>query len=368
MIIKFFITPVYPYGNDHYYHEMISVAEGFKELGHSIIGNCNYWFEPETNEYLIKENLEADFDIAIYDYRYVTSFAHLLFRKGYPNFDKTKKHILIDRNDWLQPVWWKNKHCQIFNLIFAGNLYTNVKYADNVKPWAIGLTNRIIRTIDKFYKTDYDREGIVGYNFRVNHNMRGYVLQELKNTLKKYHATERFTKPNFDNSTDEFYYKQSVRRHNPEYYKSLCSSKFFMGFGGYYELKPFRYLPYNFFDKVLRKPHYWKYNGLKKNNKDFSDEIFIFQHDNFRFWEVLYSGAIAINLDMNYWNFCLPETPVNGVHYIGIDKLKDNQIEKQISSLNEDEIKNISSNARQWVFENYSPKAQAQRIINYLNV
>ena len=111
---------MYPFGNDHYYHEMIALAEGFEELNHIVIGNCNYWWQPEKNSFLINEAIEDNsFDIAIYDYRYVTSFDHLLFRKGYPNFDQSKKHILVDRNDWLQPIWWKNKHYDIFDFIFS---------------------------------------------------------------------------------------------------------------------------------------------------------------------------------------------------------------------------------------------------------
>lgn len=367
MKIKFFITPVYPYGNDHYYHEMIALAEGFTELGNIVIGNCNYWFQPELNSFLIKEDIKNnDFDIAIYDYRYVTSFAHLLFRKGYPNFDKSKKHILIDRNDWLQPIWWKNNDYKIFDFVFAGNLYQNIEYPNNIKPWAIGLTNRIIKTIDKYYQNKFNRDAVTGYNFRVNHNMRGYVLSYLIKDLKKYPATEKFTEPNFDNEIDAFYYKSSIRRHNPEYYKTLCQTKFFMAFGGYYEFKPIRYLPYSFIDKLLRKPAYWKYKKLKNKQRDFSDEIFIFQQDNFRFWEVLYSGAIAINLDMSYWNFKLPVMPISGKHFIGIKKLKDNNLDNLITQIDEKELCQISINAKAWVFENYSPKAQAQRILSYL--
>lgn len=365
--IKFFITPVYPYGNDHYYHEMIAVAEGFEQLGYKIIGNCNYWWMPETNSYLINEDIENnDFEIAIYDYRYVTSFAHLLFRKGYPNFDQTKKHILIDRNDWLKPIWWQNKDYAIFDFIFAGNIYSNVTYADNIKPWAIGLTNRIIKSIDTFYDAALKRENVTGCNFRVDHNMRGYLLKQLNVNLKKYPVTEKFTQPNFDNETDAFYYKTSIRRHNPEYYKVLCKTMFFMAFGGYYEYKPMRYLPYTFIDKLIRKPSYWRYKKLKASNRDFSNEIFIFQQDNFRFWEVLYSGSIAINLNLEYWNFKLPVMPVSGTHYFGIEKLKDNQLENVLANLKEEEIPQISVNARKWVFENYSPKAQAQRILSFL--
>lgn len=367
MNVKFFITPVYPYGNDHYYHEIIAVAEGFKELGYTIFGNANYWWQPETKTYLIEEHNEReDFDIAIYDYRYVTSFAHLLFRQNYPNFDKSKTHILIDRNDWLQPIWWKNPHYTVFDLIFAGNLYETVNYEKNVYPWAIGLTSRIIHTIDKYYEATGNREKITGYNFRVDHNMRGYVLKKLQQNLKKYPATARFTEANSENEIDRFYYKSSVRRHNPEYYKLLCHTQFFMAFGGYYEYKPLLYLPYSNLNKIARKPYYWKYLKLKNDGKDFSDTVFVFQQDNFRFWEVLYSGSIAINLDLSFWNFKLPVMPIADEHYIGIKTLSADTVDDSMERLTQDKIDRMSKNARAWVIEQYSPKAQAQRILDHI--
>lgn len=368
MKIKFFITPVYPYGNDHYYHEIISLAEGFAELGYTVFGNTDYWWIPEENTYLIKgDNNNEDFDIAIYDYRYVTSFAHLLFRDGYPNFQKGKKHILIDRNDWIKPIWWNNKHYNIFDHIFAGNLYNNIKYPENVKPWAIGLTNRIIKCINKFYDPNTKRELVTGYNFRIDHNMRGYVLNKLLANLKTYPAKEKFTSDNFSEESDKFYNMASTKRHSPEYYKTLCNTLCFMSFGGYYEFKPLKYHPYDTLDKFLRKPYYWRYKRLKNSGKDFSSEVFIFQQDNFRFWEVLYSGSIAVNLDLAFWNFKLPVMPVPNEHYIAIKSLSAESVEKDLSKLSEQNIKTISINARQWVLNNYSPKAQALRVLDQLN-
>ena len=358
---------MYPYGNDHYYHEMIALAEGFEELNHIVIGNCNYWWQPEKNSFLINEAIEDNsFDIAIYDYRYVTSFDHLLFRKGYPNFDQSKKHILVDRNDWLQPIWWKNKHYDIFDFIFAGNLYSNINYAKNIRPWAIGLTKRIMNTIDKYYQNGSKREELVGYNFRVNHNMRGYVLDNLMGSLKKLPAVDKFTNGEVQGDVDKHYFKASTRRHNPEYYKLLCSVRSFMAFGGYYEHKPMRYLPYSILDKIARKPAFFKYKSHKKSNKDFSDEIFIFQQDNFRFWEVLYSGSIAINIDLEYWNFKLPVMPKQGLHYLGIKKLKGNDMERTLSKLSSAKLEKIGNDGREWVTQHYSPKAQAQRILSTL--
>lgn len=364
MKVKFFITPVYPYGNDHYYHEMIAVAEGFRDSGHTVFANADYWWQPETGAWLLKGDPDnEDFDIAVYDYRYVTSFAHLLFRKGYPNFDKKKVHILIDRNDWLQPIWWKNSHYAIFDLIFAGNLYSHVTYAANIHPWAIGLTNRIMQAIDRYYDPAQQREAVTGYNFRVDHNMRGHVLEQLKHTLKSYPAEAKFTELKEADETDHFYFKSSVRRHNPQYYQSLCQTAFFMAFGGYYEYKPFLYLPYSTLDKVLRKPYYWKYKRQKQAGKDFSDAIFIFQQDNFRFWEVLYSGSVAINLDLAFWNFRLPVMPVVNEHYIGVKDLSALEVEPAMKALSPDQARRIGEHARRWVKDHYSPKAQAERIL-----
>lgn len=365
MKIKFFITPVYPYGDDHYYHEMIALAEGFLSLGHEVYGNADYWWQPEKKAFLIKgDNANNSFDIAVYDYRYVTSFAHLLFRKGYPNFDKSKIHILIDRNDWNQPVWWNNPQYHIFNFIFAGNIYSTIKYPHNIRPWAIGLTEKIISYTDLFYNENESRENITGYNFRVEHNMRSFILNNLKIELKKYPVSERFTNADFENETDEFYYHASTKRLNPAYYKVLCRTRFFLAFGGYYDFKPLKYQPYSFSDKLIRKPAYWKYLNLKKKRKDFSDAVFIFQHDNFRFWETLYSGAIAINLHLEHWNFKLPVMPQPDEHYIGITTIDAKNVEDKISRMNENEIKTMSDKAREWVFKNYSPRAQAQRILS----
>lgn len=371
MIIKFFITPVYPYGNDHYYHEIISVAEGFTDLGYDVIANANYWWQPEKEEYLLKEDLLSDFDIGIYDYRYARSFEHLLFRKGYPNLDKSKIHVLVDRNDWISPFWLENKHYQVFDLICAGNLYKAYNYPSNVKPWAISLTNRIMSYIDKSYDENKEVENVIGYNFRVSHNMRGYVFKQIEEQETKYPVVSRFTdsiqQTDIDlPDADRLYWKQSTKRHNPAYYEILNDTLIFLSFGGYYETRPLIYQPYSLKDKIIRKPRYWKYKKLKDSSKDFSDEIFIFQHDNFRFWEVLYSRAVAVNIDLNYWGFWMPEMPEKGKHYLGIEKLNAQSFVHDVNNLSVEELKTIGINGRKWVDENYSPKANANRILSYL--
>ena len=63
MKIKFFLTPVYPYGNDHYFHEIIVLAEGLKEIGVKLFGNVNYWQDYESKKYLINKSEDNDYDM-----------------------------------------------------------------------------------------------------------------------------------------------------------------------------------------------------------------------------------------------------------------------------------------------------------------
>ncbi len=266
MTIKFFITPVYPYGNDHYYHEMIALAEGFQELGYKIIGNCNYWWQPESQSFLINEDIEGDYDIAIYCRRYVLSFEHLLFRKGYPNINFKKINILNDRNDFISPIWL-NKHYSVFDLILAGSMVKGLKVPSNVRPWAIGLTKRVMNSIDLFFNETNQIEPVIGYNFRVAHNLRKYVNENISLMAKKYPYKDKFTSPpNGSDLIDAHYYKATTRRHVPEYFKSLNECLMFSSFCGYIEFLPKLYQPYNFFDKikvVLDKTQSVYYQDLK---------------------------------------------------------------------------------------------------------
>lgn len=366
--IKFFVTPVYPYGHDHYYHEIIALAEGLTELGHEISCNVNYWFQPEKNEFLLKENASEEYDIAIYDSRYIRSFEHLLFRKGYPGLKPKPIKVLVDRNDWISPIWHTNRHYDVFDLILGGHLLKGVSYPSNVRPWAIGLTNRIISAIDTSFDLSATTESVIGHNFRVSHNMREYVLKGIERYVKKYPLQPNFTEPgNFNNETDAHYWKTSTRRHDPDYFKLLNSKLMFASFGGYYEYKPIAFTPYTLMDRIRRKPNFWKANRLLKQHKSIAPAVFVFQYDNFRFWEVLCSRACPVNLNFESWNFQMPVNPVDGQHYLGINRFEFGEFAKRIETIPLEEIRSIGLKGREWVKQNYSPRTQAGRFLEHVS-
>jgi len=359
MKIKFFITPVYPYGNDHYFHEIIVLAEGFKELGFKLSGNVNYWQDYKSKEYLINKSEEDDYDIAIYDYRYVKSFEHLLFRNGYPNFNLDSINILVDRNDWISPIWNKNTNYKIFNLILGCHTVKGFKYPKNYIPWAMGLSNRMIKAIDDTSSEKFHKE--IGHNFRVWHNLRKLFINEIESTENNFPVNQRLSiNPKRNNNPENyFYYKRTTRRHSLEYYKIINSSLMFLGFGGYIETLPKIYQPYSLVDKIRRKPNNLmaNYNRLKYS--------FVFQWDSFRMWELFYSNTCPVFLNFEKFNFSLPHMPKENEHYLAIDDYSWSSFEKKLSTMSNTEINQIGTNGKKWVKENYFPKMISKYLLSF---
>mgnify|MGYP001165570809 FL=1 len=371
MKVKFFITPVYPYGDDHYYHEIIALAEGFKALGHEVFSNHDYWFIPEQDQFLLNGNKSKDYDLGIYDYRYARSFEHLLFREGFPNFPNHAKLVLIDRNDGISPIWELNKtYVKAFDLIFSGNLFISKKYPSNVKPWAIGLTNRQMNYLD--FHSGAEMKDQIGYNFRIGHNMRKVVFDNLQACDLPYQLVNEVTHKQQEvvevlNKIDSSYNSASTGRHHPEYFNKLNTNLLFLTFGGYLEYKPIRYRPYNLESRISRKIYHLRARLERVLGLSDEHNYLVYQQDNFRFWEAMYSNNCPISLETEKWDYLLPENPVNGIHYIGITDLECSNVSDKLNKLRREEIKMIGSNGKQWAFQHYSPAAQAKRVLNSLN-
>lgn len=366
MTFKFFLTPFYI--PDNYSPEAIALAEGLQELGHKIMSNIDYWYMPEENKFLFEKSDEEDYNVGIYEYKYLYQSKKWTIGR----VDSSKINILIDRNDWLNAEWREQKVLHKFDFILADHLLSNVKYPSNVLPWAIGYTKRIERQLHREEELNFSslRKEIT-YNFRVNHNLRGKLLQNLKRQDLKLPLALRLTDKLSENTitgneADIHYYKQTAKRHNPAYYKMLNQSLATLAFGGYLEFKPFFYQPYNLLKKIARKPAFIIQRSLTKANLDSSSTSFVFQYDSFRMWESFYSITCPILLDMDYWKFKLPVMPIEGKHYLGIKKLDCTDFAKRIENTPPEHLMEIGRNGSAWVKENYSPKAVAHRLLKII--
>ncbi len=295
-----------------------------------------------------------------------------MFRNGHPNFQHKSKRVLVDRNDWIRPIWHSNDNYKAFDLILSGNLFKNVKYPANVRPWAIGLTERQIKYIDTFANVKPTKTEI-GYNFRVPHNLRKVVVEGLSSNNLLYPLKQHLTvNKQHDSNTgvfdiNQFYWEQTTRRHSLEYFRIINNYLFFLAVGGYYEFRPFLYQPYSIIDRIKRKPFHLYYEYLRRKHLDFSDAIFVFQYDSFRLWETMYAKTCPIYLDVDKWNFLFPCQPTEGVHYIGIRDFNFDAIIAKINQMGSQEIEYISQEGRKWVYQNYEPRAVSRRLLDWLS-
>ncbi len=368
MVFKFFLTPYY--FPDNYSPESIALAEGFREIGHKVIGNIDYWYEPGSNEYLIQENNLDDYDVAIYDYKYLYHSKKWTIAE----IDHGKKNVLIDRNDWIyRQEWRKDENTyKVFDIILAHNMLDFVKYPPNVMPWAIGYTKRIASYITEEVPSEKPKK--IVHNFRVPHNLRRKLLENIKLQLPdgielSSNQTENLNgkgvNPELE-EIDRIYKKATFKRHDPKYYKEINDNLITCAFGGYYEYVPYRTQPYSLSDKVFRKGTIYLEKIFRALGRDSSKLYFVFQYDSFRMWETFYAKTCPLLLDFDYWNLKIPVKPIEKVHYVGIKSFDCKEAMEFIADSSVDELHTIGINGRKWVSENYSPSAVAKRLIKWL--
>ncbi len=355
----FFLAPYIKPKESAYQHPAISLAEGFKELGISFASNINYWKNYGEEEYLFKQDIDSSkYDIHIYTVHYDAVTPDFL-----DHLDKSKFNVFIDVNDGIESQATRPEYNK-FNLVLRSHFNKHIKYNSNVKPWAFGLSNRITEAIDELRDVPINNQ--LYNSLRFPHTLRKKAVDELgPHISKKYPIIEKITDPlsleNLEgNDKGTYYWKYSGRRHNLEYYQLLNSSLLSYSFGGYYEYLPFKKGKLSLiYSKVVDKI-------CTKLSLDNSFLMYLVQYDSWRLWECLYSNSCPINMDFDFWDWELPVNPINGKHYLGVEKFKFKEMGEMICSLDEKEILKIGKQGKEWSQEHYSSLAISQRFIDLL--
>ena len=347
-----------------YQHNIICLAEGFKEIGVEFFGNIDYWYNQEDKSYLIKSH-HPDFkpDIVIYSSHYIrenlNNELELL-----PNFIS----VLIDSEDGFYTV--SDLYANYFNFVLRSHYNANRKYASNVYPWAFGLSQRMINTIQETKNSKLQERVFI--NYRVFYNGRFLARKFLDPILKiKFKLFSKVTDPydlenikknKLDNIYNSYWW-QSGCRHDLKYYKLLNESRFTYSFGGPIILK----LPLSFSSPFILKLNR-KITEFILTYSLFSHLSFInYQFDSWRFWESMISNSIPLHFDFESWNFVLPIMPINGAHYFGVKNIDFKGCASKIISLNSSELNQVSINGSNWALDNYSPKAVSLRLLDIIN-
>lgn len=357
MNVYFYCHPHGPADKAGYEHQIIVLAEGLESMGITPKGNVNYWLKSNNEgDYLIRKyhtNDLNEFDIVVFSSTIWNYQSQHLLPKNLFSTNRKYKLIFIDSSDGFKTPGFDERFRDV-DFILKSHYCIKYDYPKNFVPWQFGLTNRIIQyTSESFIPLEL-RQKVILSNFRVGHQLRDVV----ENILQE-HFYEIYPKNTeadiFDdvkpNGIDYLFWKQTGRRHYPNYYKRLGESLISNAVGGTMQKRLTN--KKGLHNKVIRKID-------SKINFDKYDRVY--QFDSWRFWESLVSGCCTLHIDFEKYGIKLPVMPVNGLHYIGID------IDHPFKALDilsdENQLRKISENGKIWILKNYSPSAITNRLLD----
>ena len=355
--------------------DVIALAEGFSELGVPFYANCNYWLQStEPGDYLIRHDPDVcagDCGIVIVSYtwpQWVKMRTFDLVRKPLPAglFGQGRRYVTIymDNHDGYRTVSWKTEYRQ-FDLILRSKLNSRAWHPENMRPWAYGWTNRVIRATAGAVPFGRRRNALL-VNFGVSHpyryNTRTLYQKRLEPLIGAVMEIDRTT-DDLSIEPDDLYehlmWTQTGGRFSWRYYERLKSSKMVAAFCGDI-VPPAPYRPERCLEgggraKVRRS--LFRMLGRMDSRPPRAVGA-----DSFRFWEALAAGCATLNVDLGHYGVELPVMPENWKHYLGVDFSNLKQfVERMIEE--PEAVEKIAEAGRNWAAMHYSPKAAANRLL-----
>lgn len=359
--IYFFLIPA-QVSRDNYAHNSLVLAEGLRELGWDIYANIDYWREyPDSESYLFRHDPSvhpSDCAINVLTYDWM----HYINVVPYEIVENSKSiRVYLEDAGWLRTPGLDDRF-RIFDLVLKSHFNARTTYPSNYRPWAFGISARILRETDNAPPYEKRRRALL-VNFGATHNYQ----HELRNTFERrvypklgcQLAIDRATNSRAElpgNPSHRFMWEQTAGRHYPDYYERLCGAIACSCVGG--QLIPSRPKDwstfYGFGKRVqMRKAYYAALDkrpgGVPRWN----------QWESWRFWESLAAGCVSVMIDFEKYGVQLPAQPKNWEHYIGFDL---DHLERDFERMSEPGLlETIGKAGRAWGLSNYAPVAMARQ-------
>jgi Glycosyl transferases group 1 len=356
--------------------DVITLAEGFRELGIPFSGNCDYWLESTVpGDYLIRHDPQIhadDADVVVVSYTWpfwIRMKTFDLVRRPLPDglFKPGRRYrtVYMDSHDGHRTVSWEPEFRQ-FDLILRSKLNRRAWHPDKMRPWVLGFTNRILKATNggvPFEKRDRTILINFGASHPYPHGTREIATRVFEPQIQKILSIDR-TRDNLRKEPSDpheaLMWRQTGERYSQSYYDRLKNAQAVACFCG--ELIP--PMPY-------RRPECYLVGGNKaKLRRAFYEMLGRFdprparsvQWDSFRFWETLCAGAVAFNIDLEQYGAEIPVMPRNWEHYVGVDFDHVDEVIERLTAEPE-LLARIAAAGREWALKNYSPNAMAERFL-----
>jgi len=374
---------VYFYCSDEPFNRqehVVTLAEGLRELGVSVSGNCDYWLQStKPGDYLIKHNPDIrpdDCDVVVVSGTWCFFMRPVTFnvlRRPLPDglFKRGRKYrtVFLDHGDGHRTVSWLPEYRQ-FDFIFRAHLNRRAWFPENMKPSVLGFSNMILRAASGGLPFAERRRAVMvnfGASHPYSHGTRTLAgsafLPELEKLIPFDRTKDDLKSPPSD-PYDRVLWEQTGMRFSRSYFERLKKNQAMASFCG--EMIP--PMPWKAPGQYLTGGNKARlkrllYNGLGKIDPRPPRSV---QWDSFRVWEAWVAGCANINLDLDLYGVLLPVMPENWKHYIGVDLGRPKEAIDRIAS-DPHLLERIAVQGRKWSLENYSPRAVAGRFVSSLS-
>jgi len=361
--VYFYCVPTEGPGPVAYQHLVVCLAEGLRALGVSCYANVNYWpLDTSRTRFLLEHNPEVvpgDCDIVIISDDWFT-WGGRPMPEGLFRADRRYVTVALDRQDGTRLITLQPEF-RDFDLVLRTHYNESTRYPGNFRPWAYGLSERIIEATKDAWPTA-ERRNVLLANWRHSqnpHSVRLAVertfLPRIASVLPVDSSHEALDEPP-QSSYERVLWRETGRRHWHDYYRRLRESAACACFGGFFITRR----PANKAGTISR--------GLRRIvTSTGMQTTLVSQFDSWRLWESFAAGCATFHVDLERYGCILPERPRNGIHYAGINLQK---IDTTLAMLTDDPffLIRIADAGRTWALEHYSPRASAARLLTLLKV
>jgi hypothetical protein len=359
--------------------DVVALAEGLNALGVRHFANTNYWRSSTApGDYLLRHDPAVtpdDCSVVVVSYTWpywINSETFKVSRRPLPaNLFKPGRRyrtVYMDSHDGYRTVSWQPEFRQ-FDLILRAKLNARAWHPDNMRPWVLGLNNRILdatAAAPPFASRAPQLLVNFGASHPYGHGTRDAAARAFEPEIARLLSIDR-TKDDLSiapaDAFDALMWRQTGRRFSRAYYERLKHSQAVACFcGDLIPAAPFagadRYLAGGGRARLRRR----LFEMLDRADPRPRRAV---QWDSFRFWEALAAGCATFNIDLEYYGVTLPVMPVNGEHYFGV---RFDSVDATLDRIASDPgaLQRVAASGRQWAIEHYSPEALARRLLQWV--
>lgn len=363
---------------DNLQDDIIILAEGLQALGVPYYASDNSWLRSATpGDYLFKATPDVrpdDCDIVVIPYTWFNwvRLNQPVIRREFPAglFKAGRRYqtVYMDTNDGLRTVSWEPAFRQ-FDLILRTKFNRRAWAPANLRPWVLGLSNRMLRMTAGAAPFAARRPAVL-VNFGASHHyphtarLRAQAVFEpvLRSWLAVDATRDDLTVPPAD-PYDRLMWEQTNHRHSRSYYERLKQTQACACFCG--DLIP---------PMPWRNPGQYLVGGNKARLKFAAFRALsrldprpdrIVQWDSWRFWEALAAGCLTFNLDLERYGAQLPVMPEKDRHYLGVNLESPATVRERWHD-DAAGLARIAAAGQAWAWEHYTPAPMAARLLRQL--